>query len=146
MKNLKNTGIVILVLAAAGIVLALKQEKSPGPSPSPEATTEATTRLEAVTALEAVHPRLLELGADKCVPCKMMAPILEDLRATYAGQLQVDFTDVWKYPDAGETYAIRIIPTQIFFGSDGKELFRHEGFFAKEDILTKWQELGYEFP
>jgi len=87
-------------------------------------------------------PRLVDLGADKCIPCKMMAPILEELSAEYKGKLQVVFIDVWKNPQEGPKYKIRVIPTQIFFDADGKELFRHEGFFSKEDILAKWKKFG----
>jgi thioredoxin 1 len=90
-------------------------------------------------------PTLLDLGADKCVPCKMMAPILEELRETYAGQLDVGFIDVWKDPAPGKEYGIRVIPTQIFLDEHGAELFRHQGFMSREDILGKWLELGYEF-
>lgn len=90
-------------------------------------------------------PRLLDLGAGKCIPCKMMAPILDELKTTYAEKLDVVFIDVWENKQAGEPYGIRMIPTQIFFDAEGKELFRHEGFFAKEDILAKWKELGFEF-
>jgi thioredoxin 1 len=88
-------------------------------------------------------PRLLDLGAGKCVPCKMMVPILDELKTAYAGKLDVVFVDVWENPQAGEQYGIRIIPTQIFYDAEGRELFRHEGFFAKDDILAKWKELGY---
>jgi len=87
-------------------------------------------------------PRLLELGADKCVPCKMMQPVLAELRQEYGGKLQVDFIDVWKDAAAGEPYGIRAIPTQIFFAADGKEIFRHTGFYPKEEILAKFKELG----
>ena len=87
-------------------------------------------------------PRLLDLGAGKCVPCKMMVPILDELKTTYAGKLDVVFIDVWENEQAGAQYGIRMIPTQIFYDANGKELFRHEGFFAKEDILAKWKELG----
>lgn len=90
-------------------------------------------------------PRLVDLGADKCIPCKMMAPILADLKKEYAGRLEVIFIDVWKNRDAGKPYGIQIIPTQIFFSAGGKELFRHQGFFSKEDILAKWKELGFSF-
>ncbi len=90
-------------------------------------------------------PKLLDLGAGKCIPCKMMEPILEEMKATLAGQLDVEFIDVWENEGAGEQYGIRMIPTQIFFDADGKELFRHEGFFAREDMLAKWKELGYGF-
>jgi thioredoxin 1 len=87
-------------------------------------------------------PRLVDLGADKCIPCKEMAPILAKLKKEYAGNLDVEFIDVWKQPDAGKAYGIRLIPTQIFYDAEGKELFRHEGFFSEADILAKWKELG----
>ncbi|MCU0613021.1 MAG: thioredoxin family protein [Candidatus Eisenbacteria bacterium] len=87
-------------------------------------------------------PRLVDLGADKCIPCKMMAPILVELRRDYAGQFEVEFVDVWKNPAPGRAYGINVIPTQIFFDASGAERFRHEGFFGKEDILKKWAELG----
>lgn len=89
-------------------------------------------------------PRLVDVGAGKCIPCKMMAPILEELRKEYAGRLRIDFVDVWVNPDAGEPYKIEMIPTQIFYDGAGKELFRHQGFFGKEDILGQWKELGVD--
>ncbi|MBI5804542.1 thioredoxin family protein [candidate division TA06 bacterium] len=90
-------------------------------------------------------PRLVDLGAGKCIPCKMMAPILEELKKDYAGKLEVVFIDVWQNADEGSKYKIRVIPTQIFYSPEGKELFRHEGFYSREDILAKWKELGHEF-
>lgn len=90
-------------------------------------------------------PRLVDLGADKCVPCKMMAPILDEMKETYAGQLTVDFIDVWKDPAPGREYGVKVIPTQIFLDERGNELFRHQGFMSREDILAKWREFGYEF-
>ena len=95
-------------------------------------------------AAKVAIPRLVDLGADKCIPCKMMTPILAELAKEYAGQLDVLFIDVWKNREEGKRYGIRVIPTQILYGADGKELFRHEGFFAKKDILAKWKELGFE--
>ncbi len=91
-------------------------------------------------------PRLLDLGADKCIPCKMMAPILEELKQEYAGSLEVVFIDVWQDTKVGAKYGIQSIPTQIFYDASGKEVFRHEGFFSKEDILAKWKELGVDLP
>ncbi len=89
-------------------------------------------------------PRLVDLGAGKCIPCKKMAPILEELKEEYAGSLEVVFIDVWQDHSAGDKYGIQMIPTQIFYDASGKELFRHEGFFAKEDILAKWKELAVD--
>jgi thioredoxin 1 len=87
-------------------------------------------------------PRVVDLGADKCIPCKKLAPILAELKKEYAGRVTVDFIDVWKDPQAGEPYKIRLIPTQIFFNADGKEVWRHEGFLPKADFLAKFAELG----
>jgi len=89
-------------------------------------------------------PRLIDLGADKCVPCKMMAPILEELKEEYGGIFTVEFIDVWKEPEVGRRWRIRVIPTQIFLDGSGKELYRHEGFFSREDILERWKEVGVE--
>jgi thiol-disulfide isomerase/thioredoxin len=74
----------------------------------------------------------------------MMAPILEELKEQYKGKLEVVFLDVWKNPNAGKQYGIRVIPTQIFYDATGKERFRHEGFFSKDDILAKWKEFGVD--
>jgi len=90
-------------------------------------------------------PALIDLGADKCTPCKMMAPILEELRVTYDGEFAVVFIDVWKEPEAAREYGVSVIPTQLFLDASGRELFRHQGFYSREEILAKWTELGYEF-
>nr|HPO10455.1 thioredoxin family protein [bacterium] len=87
-------------------------------------------------------PRLVDLGSKQCIPCKLMAPILERLRDEYQGTLVVEFIDVRESPDAGEQYGIRMIPTQIFFDAAGNELCRNEGFMSEEDILAKWREFG----
>jgi thioredoxin 1 len=94
----------------------------------------------------AALPKLVDLGAKKCIPCKKLAPILEELEKEYAGVLTVVFIDIWLPENKGkaEKYGIDTIPTQIFYDPQGKELWRHVGFISKEDILTKWKKLGYE--
>lgn len=89
-------------------------------------------------------PRLVDLGADKCIPCKLMKPVLDELTKDYANQLDVVFIDVWKNRDEGKHYGVRMIPTQIFYDATGAERFRHEGFMAKKEILAKWRELGVD--
>jgi thioredoxin 1 len=103
-----------------------------------------STNSAATTPAKQPLPKLLDLGANKCIPCKAMAPILEELKKEYAGKLEVEFIDVWKNPDAGKPYKIQMIPTQIFFDASGKELFRHTGFYGQADILAKWKELGVD--
>lgn len=106
---------------------------------------EPKVKVEVKRPVKKELPQLVDLGADKCIPCKMMKPILDELKTSYKDDFGVTFIDVWKNPDAGKDYNIRVIPTQIFFNASGKELFRHEGFFSKEDIMGKWTELGYAF-
>ena len=87
-------------------------------------------------------PVLLELGSHKCPPCRQMTPILNELRSKYAGKFQIRYIDVWKDRAAGAKYGVRAIPTQIFFDSEGREVFRHVGFYPKKDILATWKKIG----
>jgi thioredoxin 1 len=87
---------------------------------------------------------MVDLGAKKCVPCKMMAPILEELQKEYSDRAAIVFIDVWVNPDAGRKFAIRTIPTQIFFDAEGQEVGRHEGFLDKASIVAELQKLGVE--
>jgi thioredoxin 1 len=148
MGNVKNVAIVAIVIVAVAGAVFLKQTKKAAPeSPSAGNTVTPVPASSAVgEPLQTVQgkalPRLVDLGAKSCIPCKMMAPILEDLKREYAGTFKTEFVDVWQDPEPGRKYGIRVIPTQIFFDAEGKELFRHEGFFSKEDILSKWKEMG----
>ncbi len=87
--------------------------------------------------------RMVELGSDECASCKAMMPVLEELRKSHGDRLRVDFIDVWKFPKKAKPYGVRVIPTQVFFGPDGKELARHEGFFPVKGIRNRWRELGF---
>jgi len=88
-------------------------------------------------------PKLVDVGADQCIPCIKMAPILDALKTEFAGQMEVIFVDAWKNREEAARYGVQMIPTQIFFAADGQELFRHSGFYGREAILAKWRELGY---
>jgi len=145
MSKLKNSGriaVVVAVIALAAVAYVKRPAEGGNAGANAVAAGGTAERSEAAAAL----PRLLDLGADKCVPCKMMAPILEQLKVDYEGVLIVEFLDVWKQPAAADPYGLKVIPTQIFYGADGTELFRHEGFYSREDILAKWRELGVELP
>ena len=85
---------------------------------------------------------LVDLGAKKCIPCKMMAPILEKLEKVYAGKAAVIFFDVWEDQAPARRFGIRTIPTQIFFDKDGKEVYRHEGFLSEEEIVRRLKDMG----
>lgn len=131
-----------VVIAAAALAFAFKNQKAPKTAVSSAAA--AAQPAPALAPATKPLPRLIDLGADKCIPCKMMAPILEELKTEFAGRLEVEFIDVWKNPNAGRQYGIEVIPTQIFYNAQGKELARHVGFISKEDLLKKWKELGVD--
>ncbi len=101
--------------------------------------------LFATASLAESLPKLVDVGADKCIPCIKMAPILDQLKKDFAGRMEVQFVDAWKNRKEAGKYGVRMIPTQIFYATDGSELYRHTGFYGREEILGKWRELGYDF-
>ncbi|OQX16693.1 MAG: hypothetical protein BWK76_11185 [Desulfobulbaceae bacterium A2] len=86
---------------------------------------------------------MVDLGAKTCVPCKMMEPILKELTAEYQGRAAIVFIDVWEDRALGRQFGVQAIPTQIFFDRHGKEVYRHVGFFSKQDI-KKWVDMLLE--
>ncbi|MBE3133594.1 MAG: thioredoxin family protein [Acidobacteria bacterium] len=137
MSKVWKIAIVVVLIAVVAVVLINKQK---GSSQATDTAGADGAAREAAAGL----PRLVDLGSTTCIPCKMMAPVLEGLKKEYEGRLQVEFIDVMVNPDAAGPYKIKLIPTQVFFDASGQERFRHEGFFAKQDILAKWKELGVD--
>ncbi len=84
----------------------------------------------------------LELGADRCIPCKKMQPIMKEIAAMFPDRVQVVFYDVWKDPAPGEKYRVQLIPTQVFLDQKGKEIARHVGLFPKEEIIELLKKNG----
>jgi len=85
---------------------------------------------------------MVDLGATRCIPCKMMAPILKKMEQKYAGKAAIVFLDVWVDPKPAEYFRIRTIPTQIFFNKKGEEVTRHEGFMREGEIVAMLEKLG----
>ena len=71
-------------------------------------------------------------------------PILAELKAEYAGRLRIETVDVFENSSLAEAHNIRVIPTQIFFDQAGRELYRHEGFFSREQIVAAWKAAGVD--
>jgi len=85
---------------------------------------------------DSIRVTLIELGSVRCIPCKMMQPVLTDIKEEYKGRVEVIFYDVWTKEGRqyGNKYNVVTIPTQVFLDKDGKEYFRHQGFSPKEEI------------
>jgi thiol-disulfide isomerase/thioredoxin len=152
--------VAIVAMAVAGVVVAKKsafveQQKSleapqaaaPAAASGGGASVDASPTPQSgasTAAAEAALPTLLDLGSTTCIPCKQMMPVLDELGKELTGKLKVQFVDIYAEPAVAEKYEISSIPTQVFLDPEGKELFRHIGFFPKADILAKWGELGYD--
>ncbi len=95
-------------------------------------------------ALKSKRPVLADFGRGTCIPCKMMQPILEKLQKEYAGKAEILIIDVGEYAALARKYKIMIIPTQIFFDSSGKEVYRHQGFMPEQDIVAQLKRMGVE--
>lgn len=127
---MKRTLILFIVLGAIIGVVGLKKSRKEASSPVPVHTPGI--------------PRLLDLGSKSCTACTLLEPVLEELRTNYTAYLQVDFIDVWEHEQVATDYGVKIIPVQIFFDSNGQELYRHQGFISARDIIKKFKELGID--
>jgi thioredoxin 1 len=110
-------------------------------------------------------PIIIDFGADSCIPCKEMAPVLKGLNEELQGKAIIKFVDVWKYEKLAEGYPISLIPTQIFIDANGKpykpknpeamdmKLYSlkdtkehvftaHEGGMTKLQLLNALKEMG----
>jgi thioredoxin 1 len=76
----------------------------------------------------------IELGAESCIPCRMMQPVMRNIQLEYEGLVAVVFYDLYKERWAGQEYNVRVMPTQVFLDMEGREFFRHEGFYPQEEI------------
>ena len=86
----------------------------------------------------------IDLGAEKCIPCKMMAPIMKKMEKVYRDKAAIVFIDVWENREQAVRFGIRSIPTQIFFDSEGKEVHRHVGFMSEKGIVAQLKKMKIE--
>ena len=100
-------------------------------------TTKQVKTMEKKSSQQEIKVTFVELGSVNCIPCKMMKPVMEAIEKEYGDQVQVVFHDVWtaEGKEYGIKYQIRAIPTQVFLDKDGKEYYRHLGFFSKDEVV-----------
>ena len=115
-------------------------QAKPAPGASDYGKVLVTTRLDIDFSKHLVT--FIELGADRCIPCKQMQPIMKEIAEAYSDRVQVVFYDVWKDPEPARKYGIQLIPTQVFLDQKGKEIFRHVGLFPKEEIIELLKKHG----
>ena len=150
MRRLGLTVLAVGIIAIVGVAIAEQVAEVPLAQPATRpcgiVTTQPSTQPAAATRPPAI-PKLVDLGSKSCIPCKKMAPVLDEVKREYAGRFDVEFIDVRLRENLplARKYGVRMIPTQVFLSGEGVELWRHEGFLGKEQILQKWKELGHSF-
>ncbi len=144
MKQEVKAAIIVGLIVAVVAIVTFKGKKPDEGTTTPRGSLQTPAAYMPDQITGNGLPALIDLGAAKCIPCKLMAPILEELKKDMEGKLAVQFLDMSEHPGLADVYNINIMPTQIFYDASGKELFRHEGFYSREDILGKWKELGVD--
>ena len=135
-KHVARSLVLLLILLGAGLSQA--SSLSPEKAKAPKGQVLVTTNLD--LDFSGFKVTFIELGADRCIPCKKMQPIMKELAEEYPLKIQVVFYDVWKDPVPARKFGIQLIPTQVFIDPQGREVFRHVGLFPKEDILKMLKE------
>jgi thioredoxin 1 len=159
---------ILILCAVFGIWLIKGSEKDlENVSLNPDFDLNVTEKIDLDELKAYGLPIIIDFGADSCLPCKEMAPVLKELNEELQGKAIIKFVDVWKNPDFAEDYPIRAIPTQVFFDAKGDpytpqnpEAFKmnmytmrdseehvlttHEGGLTKDDLLAILKEMGME--
>lgn len=86
----------------------------------------------------------IELGSVNCIPCKKMKPVMKSIEQKYGDAVNVIFYDVWteEQKPYAKKYGVQLIPTQVFLDENGKEFFRHQGFFPEDEIHKIFKQRG----
>ena len=105
---------------------------------------ESNTEEDFKKAMASGKPVLVDFGANSCLPCRQIRPILKEVGKEYSEKARVLVIDVYKFQDLAKQFKVQLIPTLIFFDSKGKEAFRHLGVLDKEKIVSKLKEIGME--
>jgi len=86
----------------------------------------------------------IELGSVRCIPCKKMQPVIKSIEEKYSKQVNVIFYDVWtaEGKEKSKQFVFDEIPTQLFIDKEGKEYFRHVGFFSEQEVIKVLQQKG----
>ena len=142
--------VVVLAAAVAGVIASRAgrdASSAQGPAPAGRPALAQSAALPAADnpldrALATGRPVVADFGRGMCIPCKMMKPILDDLKEDYAGRAEILVIDVDQHPAVTQRVGIRAIPTQVFYDAERNVVYRHEGFIPREDIVAKLAEMG----
>jgi len=166
-KSVGKILIPVLIIVAIGMIWYMKNSnKAPSVTEdNPAFALHVTDSLDLEQLKSYGLPIMIDFGADSCIPCKEMAPVLKELNEELRGKVIIKFVDVWKYQSLAEGYPISLIPTQVFYDKEGKPytpkdpealqmkmyntkdtkkhvFTAHEGGMTKEQVLAVFKEMG----
>lgn len=90
--------------------------------------------------LKSDKPVIVDFWATWCMPCKMIAPTIEEISNEYKGKYKIAKLNIDDAMDVATNLSVMNIPTLIFFNS-GREMGRIVGAASKRDILKKIEEV-----
>jgi thioredoxin 1 len=147
--------VVIVFIALLGLEMSCSTSTTPKPNSNitvnnPPTQNQPPTIPEPQTGTFAQEiaaygkPVMVDFGLETCIPCKMMIPVMEELKTKYPQDLKTIFIQVQQEPAKTKEFSIRTIPTQIFFDATGKQIELHVGFISTEDILATFKKYNIE--
>ena len=131
-QKMRNAALGLLLLGLMGLPLyGCSSDEPPASHPQPAGAVPVKGMVT-----------MVDLGANQCIPCKMMVPVMENVEKKYKGKAAIIFVDVWKDKTPAKRFGIRAIPTQIFFDKQGKEIYRHAGFMGEAESDRIFKKMG----
>ncbi len=127
--------IVVLAVAATAGAGSYALIARPPPSASTAAGAAALDVVQA--ALQLGKPTVVEFGANACASCREMKPILDALERDHGARISVRSIDIIKVRGYASRYRIQLMPTQVYFDAQGREIGRTMGKVTGGEILAR---------
>lgn len=133
MKVANGAAWLMVLLALGAVGLGGAAEQGPVPAATPE---------ELSSLIGRGKWTIVEFGGEHCIPCKAMQPILETLRDTLGEKVVIRNFWIQQHPEVARAHKIMVMPTQVVFDPQGKEVLRHMGIYPLEEFQAALAEKG----
>lgn len=125
---------IVIIIATISMVAGVYFIKQSVSSKSESVTEDFITDKKAT--------KMINFIEENCYACVKMEGLMKEIISEYEGVAEIAEVDVMENSELANKYNIMYTPTQIFFDEDGNEIYRHEGFIGKKDLVKKFAELG----